>query len=143
MAKVITRRTKMRLFWIGIPCLFIIGYTIFSGISYYITIQKLSSQEAELKHILSELKKDEKELKNDIKKLKDPEYIAKYAREHFLYSKEGEYVIKLEEDEIVIEETDESKKDTYIKSGMITFGIIVGVYFIYVISRKSKKEEDE
>lgn len=142
MAKVITKRTKLRLIFIGIPCLFIMGYTVFLGLSYYITIQKLSAQEAELKHILSELKKDEKELKNDIKKLKDPEYIAKYAREHFLYSKEGEYVIKIEDDNLVVEETESSKKDTYKKAGIITACILGGIFLLAVLFSKRKKEEE-
>lgn len=143
MAKVITRKTKIRLVIFGTLSLIIIGATIFRGLSYYINIRKLSRYEAELKETLSELKKDERELKNDIKKLKDPEYIAKYAREHFLYSKEGEYVIKIEDDNIVVEETQESKIDTYKKAGLITGGIILGVYMVFVIFHKTKKGEDE
>jgi len=139
----VSKLTKMRLVWIGIPCLFIIGYTIFLGISYYINITKLSAQEAELKEILTALQQDEKELKNDIKKLKDPEYIAKYAREHYLYSKDGEYVIKLEDDELVVEETEQSKKDTYMKSGIITIGIIIGVVIVISILSKRTEKKDQ
>ena len=34
-------------------------------------------------------------LKVEVNKLKNPEYVAKYAREKFLYSKDNEYVIKI------------------------------------------------
>ena len=36
-------------------------------------------------------------LETDVLKLQDPEYMAKYAREKYLYSKDDEIVIKLEE----------------------------------------------
>lgn len=42
-----------------------------------------------------ELKEKEQELSTDVEKLKDPEYVGRYLREKFLYSKEGELVIKM------------------------------------------------
>lgn len=38
---------------------------------------------------------EEEKLKAEIEKLHDPEYVAKYAREKFLYSKDGELIIKI------------------------------------------------
>ena len=43
------------------------------------------------------LQEEEKVLKNDIQKLEDPSYVARYAREKYLYSKEGEYIIRIPE----------------------------------------------
>ena len=40
---------------------------------------------------------DEEELNDEINKLQDPEYMAKYAREKYLYSKKGEIIIKIED----------------------------------------------
>ena len=37
----------------------------------------------------------EENLENEVVKLQDPEYVAKYARERFLYTKEGEIVIDM------------------------------------------------
>ena len=48
---------------------------------------------------LLELKEEEQELSLDVEKLKDPEYIARYLREKFLYSKEDEYIIKIPQGE--------------------------------------------
>ena len=34
-------------------------------------------------------------MQTDVIKLQDPEYVAKYAREKYLYSKDGELIIKI------------------------------------------------
>ena len=41
------------------------------------------------------LEEEAKILESDILKLNDPTYIAKYAREKYLYSKDGELIIRL------------------------------------------------
>lgn len=51
-----------------------------------------------LKEKLVETLEEEDELKSQINKLQDPEYIARYAREKYLYSKNGEIIIRIEED---------------------------------------------
>ena len=43
------------------------------------------------------LLKSEESLESEVAKLQDPEYIARYAREKYLYSKKGEFIIKLPE----------------------------------------------
>lgn len=48
---------------------------------------------------LEELQKKEKQLQHNADMLQDPEYIARYAREKYLYSKDGEYIIKIPEKE--------------------------------------------
>ena len=35
----------------------------------------------------------EDELSDEVNKLQDPEYVAKYAREKYLYTKDGEIII--------------------------------------------------
>ena len=34
----------------------------------------------------------------DANKLQDPDYIARYAREKYLYSKDGEFILKIPEE---------------------------------------------
>ena len=34
-------------------------------------------------------------LENDVKKLEDPEYLARYAREKYFYSKDGELILRI------------------------------------------------
>lgn len=44
--------------------------------------------------------KDEQEILNsDIKKLEDPDYVARYAREKYMYSKDGELIIRIPDDD--------------------------------------------
>ena len=52
----------------------------------------------EKKHLINELRKleeEENKLKLDASKLQDPDYIARNARENYLYSKDGEIIIQM------------------------------------------------
>ena len=53
------------------------------------------NEKDELEKDLDELKEKEQELSTDVMKLQDPEYIARYLREKYYYSKDNEYIIKL------------------------------------------------
>ena len=44
------------------------------------------------------LQEKEKELETDVKKLEDPEYLARYAREKYFYSKDGELILRIPEE---------------------------------------------
>ena len=46
----------------------------------------------ELKDVLEDLKRKEYELNIDIEKLNDPEYLAKYIKEKYMYSKDGDII---------------------------------------------------
>lgn len=59
----------------------------------------MKDQKEALKDKLSNLKEEEEILNSDIKKLEDPDYVARYAREKYLYSKDGELVIRIPEDD--------------------------------------------
>lgn len=48
-----------------------------------------------LENKLISLVEKEKVLKNDVKKLEDPEYLARYAREKYFYSKDGELILRI------------------------------------------------
>ena len=39
---------------------------------------------------------EEKSLQSEVAKLKDPDYVARYAKEKFLYTSEGEIIIRAE-----------------------------------------------
>ena len=43
-------------------------------------------------------KEKEEELKVDANKLQNPDYVARYAREKYLYSKEGEFILQIPEE---------------------------------------------
>ena len=53
-------------------------------------------EKQELDQKLADLKDKEAELRVDVDKLQDPDYIARYAREKYLYSKNGEKILKID-----------------------------------------------
>ena len=70
---------------------FILSFFILLNI--YSSWQKINKIKKE-KEIIK-LKQKEEKLNSDVEKLKNPEYVARYLREKFLYSKEGEYIIRI------------------------------------------------
>lgn len=77
---------------ISICLIFIISY-VFS--LNFLEIYNIYKEKQNLKNEIAELTDNEEKLKDQVSKLKDPEYIARYAREKYLYSKDGEFIIKL------------------------------------------------
>ena len=48
-----------------------------------------------LEEKLADLENNEVILKNEVSKLQDPEYLARYAREKYFYSKDGELILRI------------------------------------------------
>jgi len=48
---------------------------------------------------LADLKDNEEKLESEINRLQDPEYLARYAREKYFYSKENELIIRIPDKE--------------------------------------------
>lgn len=71
-----------------------LGYTLFNNLCKINDIEKKLEELEEEKIALSE---EEERLEADIKRLSDPEYIARYAREKYFYSKEGEIILRMDE----------------------------------------------
>jgi len=74
--------------------------TVISMLSYKFfynikQIRDMNLQKNILEDQLVRLEEEEKVLASDIQKLEDPTYIARYAREKYLYSKDGELIIRL------------------------------------------------
>lgn len=64
--------------------------------SYWSVIYSNVKEKKELELKYKEILEREDLLKSEISKLEDEEYVARYAREKFLYSKDGEIIIKLD-----------------------------------------------
>ena len=79
------------------------------------------------------------ELKREIEKLKNPEYLAKYARENFLYSKEGEYIIRIDENDKLVVEMDTKEVENKQKIVMVLLVITLSVLFIYIFIKIRKR----
>lgn len=91
------RKTKLRLSLLAIMLMLSAGvllYSIFTNASKSFKMQK---EIEELKITYNESLEEEENLKEEIEKLKDPEYMARYTREKYLYSKDNEIIIKIED----------------------------------------------
>ena len=130
-------RSRRRLLVFGTLSVIMIGYFFYVVIAYSYKLISLKNEEQELISKIDSLEEEEEKLKTEIDMLQDPEYIARYARENYLYSKDGEYIIKLdpsEEDEISIN----SKRSNWplIALASISGSLIVG-YIILKIKWES------
>ena len=105
-------------------------YFFYVIISYSYKLISLKNEETELNSKIALLEEEEEKLKTEIEMLQDPEYIARYARENYLYSKDGEYIIKLEEDddndvEIISNDTSIPLIALSVISGSLILGYII------------------
>ena len=96
--KKVTKASKRRLMIFGTLSCIIMAYALLNLVTYSYRMKKLSDEQTTLSLELKALKEKEGTLKNEIQKLKDPDYLARYARENYLYTKNGEYVIKVDDE---------------------------------------------
>lgn len=91
-------KKKRRLFFLGVSSIIIIIAMTFTIGKYWVEIYEKYKEKKQLEEKLMVLKEKEEKLKVDASKLQDPDYIARYAREKYLYSKDGEFIIKIPEE---------------------------------------------
>lgn len=95
MAKKKKKRHLKRMFLLSVVSIFVIGSTTYATLKYWVEIYDKYQEKKELKKELVALKEKEEELKVDASKLQDPDYIARYAREKYAYSKDGEIILRI------------------------------------------------
>ena len=99
MARKIKKSKKARrLFVFGMNSIIFISAMTFTIGRYWVDIISKYQEKKSLEKELIALKEKEEELKVDANKLQDPNYIARYAREKYYYSKDGEFIIKMPEE---------------------------------------------
>lgn len=83
-----------------VPACLVVMITIFASVgSYWVQIVEKYQEKSMLENEIIVLKEKEEELKVDVEKLQDPDYVARYAREKYMYSKDGEIILRLPENE--------------------------------------------
>ena len=90
-----TKKSIKRIFLLGITSVAIIIGTTYTIGKYWVEIFDKYQEKKELKTKLSNLKEKEAALQVDANKLQDPDYIARYAREKYYYSKDGEIILRI------------------------------------------------
>ncbi len=91
-----SKKDKRRIF---ILILFLIPLLVFfvaNMFSYWSQIYKNVKEKEKLEVTYKNVLEKEQNLKTEITKLQDPDYVARYAREKYLYSKDGEIIIKID-----------------------------------------------
>ena len=89
------KRVKRNFIIISIVYLILGFLLVETVVKTSIELYTKSKEKREFKEELSILKEKEEELKGQVNKLEDPDYIARYAREKYLYSKDGEIIIRI------------------------------------------------
>ena len=91
-------KARRRMLFLGLTSIIIICAMTFTIGKYWVEIYEKYQEKKDLEIELTSLKEKEEELKVDANKLQNPEYIARYAREKYQYSKDGEYILKIPEE---------------------------------------------
>jgi len=142
MSKKRKSRLKRRLAIFVPISLFIILYFIFSLAYYAFNIYSLTTERHNLEMQYEQLLEEAEQLNIEIQKLNDPEYLARFARENYSYSKDGEYIIKLKDNinqtNEVIDQTELEINKNYI---IMSLMIIILLVFIYIIRSNNKRKK--
>ena len=89
------KKSVKRIFCFGaIACISVITI-LFSVFKVLVQIVDKYQEAVDLEIQLADLKQEEEHLNDEILKLQDPEYLARYAREKYFYSKDGELIIRI------------------------------------------------
>lgn len=89
------KKSGKRLLVCGLGSIFVIVFTTFTIGKYWVEIADKYQEKKELTKQLVKLKEKEDELQGDADRLQDSDYIARYAREKYNYSKEGEFILRI------------------------------------------------
>ena len=133
--KKVSKKSKRRLLIFGILSIVSIVYFFVTLFVYTYNFISLKSEEANLKNQLVSLQDKKADLKVEIQKLNDPEYVARYAKENYLYSEDGEYVLKIDNSTPTVSEV--SNNNYYYLIG----GVVLILCIILVLSRKKKEKK--
>ena len=74
--------------------IFIIGFTCINIFPDWLKIMKNKKEITLLESSYEKLLDTEEALKAEVEKLQDPEYVERYAKEKFLYTKDDEMIIR-------------------------------------------------
>ena len=96
MAK-ITKKDKRRLMIWSLLILIVGSYLGVFAYNYWSKILTNNQTKKSLEAKYNNLLENEKELNSEAVKLQDPDYVAKFAREKYMYSKNGELIIRIAE----------------------------------------------
>ena len=92
-----SKKSKWRIRIYLLTIIGLLSFLTYKMTNYWPKIYKNYQKKQELQIKYEELLEEEDTLSGDINKLQDPDYIARFAREKYLYSKNGEIIIRIVE----------------------------------------------
>ena len=90
-----SKKARKRFIVLSIVFLGIVGFSFASVFRDWMQIMDNKQQIASLTTYYNELLDEEESLTSEVTKLHDSNYVARYAREKYMYSLPGEYIIKV------------------------------------------------
>lgn len=93
--KMSIKKSVKRIFVFGLFSLCAIFFVIISVYNVVTEIFDKYNEAALLEEKMADLTRKEDDLNNEIIKLQDKDYLARYAREKYFYSKNGELIIRI------------------------------------------------
>ena len=136
----ISKASKRRLVIFGSASLVAIVIFLCSLLYNIYTIYDLTKEKKNLEEFYEQLQVDAENIKTFKEKLSDSKYLADYAREHYLYSKDGEYILEFGEEDTkeVIDNISNDINKNYI---LLCLTILMVLIFIYIIKKGKKKKK--
>ena len=89
-------KSKIRVFISFVVFVFITATLVYNCYGTINKIREMKKEKKNLENQLVILEEEKETLETDIMKLEDPDYIAKYVREKYFYSKDGELILRLD-----------------------------------------------
>ena len=108
--KVVNKNVKKEKSYIGFLLFFVVVFivvligTVFND---WVQIYENNKLNEELNDYYGELQEEEASLNSEVAKLQDPDYVARYARERYGYTKDGEKILTIIDGEIITEDKTE------------------------------------
>ena len=131
----ISKRRKRRILVLGTISIIVFACFLFNVFTYSYKIIKLTSEQNKLEARLDELKTIKENKETEIEKLNDPEYVAKFAREKYGYSRDGELVI-VDTTEKAEELLRDIQKETLLYKYILVGSAVGFILLIAIIKRR-------
>ena len=88
--------SNFRIFFGFILFFVVSSFLVYNCVSNIKMINSMKEEKKELESKIVKLQEEKEKLESNLLKLKDPDYIAKYVREKYYFSKNGELILKMD-----------------------------------------------
>ena len=141
-------QARRRLFFLRPICLFLVFFLCITLLTNFFKLYKLNGEKEEREKKYIELQERTEYLKNEVSKLNDSDYLAKFARENYSYSKDGEIILKIDKsnsnsnhnkEKEDLEEDEPVQKRNDNKKIYLSIGISLFIFYITIVILRRKK----